>query len=47
MRGTPADAPKIVRLFDEVAVRTPDTEYDTLLWLWAEEVTRLLAKVAE
>lgn len=46
MRGTPIDAPKIVHLFDEVAVFSPDTDFGRALWLWAEETTRIMAKLA-
>ncbi len=45
MRGTPDDAPKIVQLFDEVAVFSPNTDFGRALWLWAEEATRILERM--
>lgn len=42
MRGTPADAPNVRRLLDEVSVRVPPDSFGYSLWAWAEEVTRLV-----
>lgn len=42
MRGTLADAPKVRRLLDAVAVFAPNNDFGYALAAWAEEVTRLV-----